>query len=331
MNRLIFFPLFLMFFSFGCSGGRLQPSSGPSSQNSATKTFREVYCALVFRQFMQQSSLSDKEFYISCDENDLYPLSPSHPLPYPSITATIHLPQLKENCKYVLYCPFTGCPQSPEVFLEWQTDDEGNPIPVEIFKAFQEHHVRLLIPCWTVSLYANPGYCSDWYLFSIAPFSVLHTSFTYKPITASLPDGKRLTISKKEPGGNLLEVSLRNFSPSKRLLLTSCSAGEELTKVIDTKEDGTYDFIWAPQVLGYKKGVDHIAVSCDDELLEASVEWDMSTMDIKRVQSPTYLWKLILALKDRLEINSVDVAGMKKAVADEYEEQHLAVETNRVH
>lgn len=305
MKKALFFALSLLFSLCGCSAGRLHhPVASTQDSDSATQKFRDVYCALAYRQSIQQSFASDCRFYLRCDESTAMQSSAQHPLPYPHINAEVHFPPLRANCEYLLYCPLTGCPQNPEILLEMKTDSEGHPLPLGIVDECKEHNIRCL-PSWIVTLYANPGYCSDWYLISSSPFSVLHTSFTYKPITTSLTDGRTLTVDKKEPGGNLLEICLTNFPPKERLRLISCSAGEEIIKEIETGKDGSYFLIMAPQVIGKRKAVDHITISWKDGSIDASCEWDMSTMDIKRVQAPSELWLKILSLKTRFSRSQI--------------------------
>lgn len=296
------FLSFFTFFSCGCSSARLHHPASSSRQRTAThqEKFGEVYWALVCRDAISQAFPADDRFYLSCEEAPVLPSPDDAPLPYPSISATVHFPPLKPNSSYFLYCPATGCPQQPELLMKIQTDDEGKPVPSQMLDGLKEHKIHCNM-IFAIGLYANPGYCSDWYLLAGNPFSVLHTTFTYKPITSSLPGGQTLTISKKEPGGNILEISLTNFSPKKQLLMTSCSEGETISKTMITNKDGSCALEMAPQVIGFMRGVDHVTISWDDASLTASAEWDTSTMDIKRLQPRSGFLSTLLTMVKRHE------------------------------
>ena len=162
----------------------------------------------------------------------------------------------------------------------------------QMFEVCKQRDIRMSGPT-IISLYANPGYCSDWYLIYRDPFSVVHTTFTYKPITVSDEAGHTLSIYKKEPGGNVLELRLTGFSPMAKLRMTSCSAGEKISSVIEVGENGSYNSILTPQVIGFAKGVDYLAISSDDISLQASCEWDLATVDIKRLQPHSDMWTAI--------------------------------------
>jgi hypothetical protein len=238
---------------------------------------------------MEQSFPQDDRFFFTYDESFIFPLSDSCSLPYPKVLAWVHFPPLRPNSTFVLYCPLTGCPQQPEVLVELMTDDDGKMIK----STFVEENKDI---CgnfdFMISLYANPGYCSDWYLISLKPFSVICTSFTYKPITIDDDEGRRLTICKKEPGGNVLEIVLKKFLPKQQLIVTSLSSGETISHPVETDNDGSYVFQLLPQVIGYTKGIDLVTVCFDGKRLQTSCEWEVSTLDIQRLQPISYLWKI---------------------------------------
>jgi hypothetical protein len=258
-------------------------------QNQA-QAFRNVYCASNFRTMVDAMCPQVDRFSLSYEERSVSHDSSPNCLPYPFLRADVHFPPLDPNSTYILYCPHTGCPLQPEFYQELRTDEEGNLLLAQVFEEFQKNNIRCNMPI-SVVLYANPGYCSDWYLITPKPFSALHTTFTYKPIMVSDAEGRTMTLSKKEPGGNLIEISLAGFPPKKRLLLTSVSAGERIARVIDTDKDGLYTTMMAPQVIGAAKGVDHITISADGICLESSCEWDISTMDIARRQPHSPMWE----------------------------------------
>ena len=136
---------------------------------------QDVRRALGIREAIRQSGSSDKRFFITCEVPETSFLSPN-PLPYGYIEVLVHLPPLRPNSAYELYCPLTGCPVQPEMVIQYRTDGEGNPVPAEIFDELQKNNIRISGPQY-ISLYANPGYCSDWYLMHHgSPFSVIHYS-----------------------------------------------------------------------------------------------------------------------------------------------------------
>ena len=251
---------------------------------------QDAYCANNFRTMVEATCPQDNRFSLSYEERSVSQPSSPHCLPYPFLDANVHFPPLAPNATYILYCPHTGCPLQPEFYQELRTDAEGNPLLAQMFEKLQKYGIRGTFPIM-IMLYANPGYCSDWYLITPKPFSALHTTFTYKPITVSDAGGRTMTLSKKEPGGNLIEVSLTGFSPKKRLLLTSVSAKEKTAQVIDTDKEGSFTTIMAPQVIGATKGIDRITVSAEDICLEASCEWDISTLAIARRQPRSPMWE----------------------------------------
>lgn len=291
-----------LFLLFGFAGACLLVSCGCARRRDrsvdVTQTFKQnqsqmvhnVYCANNFRTMVEAMCPQDDRFSLSYEERNVSQPSSSHCLPYPFLDANVHFPPLAPKATYILYCPHTGCPLQPEFYQELRTDEEGNPLLALMFEEFQKCGNLGSIPLM-IMLYANPGYCSDWYLITPKPFSALHTTFTYKPITVSDAEGRTMTLSKKEPGGNLIEISLTGFPQKKRLLLTSASSGERIARVIDTDKNGSYTMMMAPQVIGAAKGVDHITISTEGICLEASCEWDISTMNIARRQPHSPMWE----------------------------------------
>lgn len=295
MGTKSFFVFCLFFFLTGCASHRKNLSDDQVHKRSvslATKC-HETACAMFYRNLTQKSFPSDDRFYLSYEETDLFPLK-KKPLPYQGVEATIHFPPLQPNSQYVLYCPFTGCPEAPELQVEIKTDEEGNIIPAEMFDELKKYNIKTN-PVHIVLLYANPGYCSDWYLMKTSPFSSLHTTFTYKPIMTSGNDGRTLILNKKEPGGNILELLLKNFPPNKKVTIISTSAGSACTDIVTVKEDGSYDLAISAPVPGFTKGIYRITVLSDNGPLEISCEWDSSTLDIKRLIPPSDLWCGIFA------------------------------------
>ena len=314
MRKAYLFFGFLVIFICGCSAGRSEPQGAPNYQFSPVKIekFTAVYCAMAFREAHRYFYPTEDRFYITYDEKLVLPLSETHALPYPGVNVEVHFPPLRPNTTYCLYCPLTGCPKQPELLQEFRTDEEGHLFPPSFFEKLKENNIHCNSMPFFILLYANPGYCSDWYLITCTdPGSVVQTTFTYKPITVTGTDGRTLTLCKKEPGGNIIEILLTNFPPKKELLMTSVSAGEKLTRVINTKDDGSYVSKMAPQVIGCTKGVDHITISCDGESLEASCPWDMSTLDIKRVQPPTDMWPIMLSFGRLIKDSQADDTSAK--------------------
>jgi hypothetical protein len=280
-----------VFFIFFCIPGCARP--GSSSQDLSkieTQNWKQVYASLTMREMICHQFPQNDQFYVSYAE--LLPPTPSknHLLPYPIIDVEVHFPLLKPMTTYFVYCPMTGCPHQPEFFMEIKTNEEGTPFPAQVFDKFQKFNIKIANMPIMVTLYGNPGYCSDWYLMTTNPFSAMHTTFTYKPISVSSPNGQTLTINKKEPGGNYLHIELSKFPPHKQLRMISCSEGESIFFDITTKDDGSYELMLAPQVVGHDKGIDRLTISDGENSLEASCDWDMSTLKIKRVQPPSPMW-----------------------------------------
>jgi hypothetical protein len=277
----------------GCSAGK-----GTESQSSLTaraEKIHDVQQLRCFRDSMRKLCTTDDQFSLTCEDPES-PFSCSQPLSYGGIDVLVHFPPLRPNVTCFLYCPATGCPIEPELLVEYRTNAKGNPIPAQALKGRNVNDLDLSIT-HGILLYANPGYCSDWYLVYLKPFSAMHTAFTYKPITVSDKAGRTLTIQKLEPGGNYLEVVLRGFQPKQQLQFSSCSAGETITKTIDTDENGSYSCFMLPQVVGVTRGNERVTISYEGETLETSCDWDVSTLDIKRSEPYTFMWRTLHSLK----------------------------------
>jgi hypothetical protein len=283
-----------LFASCECEQGHNRSvDSSRSATEKQSRMVRDVCCASRFRTMVETMGPQDSRFSLSYDERSISRDGSPSCLPHPFLSAEVHLPPLAPNSTYILYCPHTGCPLQPEYYQEVSTDGEGNPMPAQMVEELQKHDIRCTMALM-IMLYANPGYCSDWFLITLAPsFSALHTTFTYKPITVSDAKGRTMTLSKREPGGNLIEISLTGFPPKKRLLLTSVSAGEKIAHPIDTDNAGAYTTMMAPQVIGVTNGVNCITISAEGICLQASCEWDISSMDIARRQAPSPMWKYL--------------------------------------
>ncbi len=288
-----FFQFLFLLLACGCASSKLEPTHGAASgfSKSADAKISDVYSSIHFRSCVDQMFPQDDRFYLSYGEGSLVPLSEVHALSYPCLNVEVHFPPLRPNSTFFLYCPMTGCPVQPEVIMEFKTDEAGNAMESTIGDMLKLHNIQAQCPCF-VGLYANPGYSSDWYILYSQPFSVLHSSFTYKPIVVSDSNGHQLSIRKKEPGGNVLEIALSGFPPKKELLLTSCSAGETMSSTLVTDTNGSSVTFMLPQAKGFSKGIDQFTISFDGGQLQAGCEWDMATLNIKRVQPPTELWDM---------------------------------------
>jgi hypothetical protein len=253
-----------------------------SCTGARTKNLHDARWALQLRATMDQKQSSEGTFSVGLLDDNLYWPKDSTSLAYPWIAVEATFSNIPGDKKYILYCPNTGCLYQPEVVVPIPINKEGQPI-------LQMPGIASPVrPRYFVSLLAIPGFCSDWYLFSEHPFTVYHTTFTYQPITTKTEDGKELTISKKESGGNLLEITLKGFGPYEQVAFTSESAGELLTSTPVMDKNGTHTLFLAPQVIGTTKGNITINVTAGKETLQASTEWDMSTLDIRRRQP--YSW-----------------------------------------
>ena len=258
---------------------------------------QNVCVARSFRYVVPEPDNSDERFFLTYELSEPPSSSPS-PLPYGYIQASVHLPPLRPNSRCVLYCPCTGCPIQPEMAVEYQTDSEGNPVLAELFDELQKNNITMSMD-QCVMLYANPGYCSDWYLmYHEPPYSIIHTTFTYKPITASDSEGRVLTIQKWEPGGNYQEVLLRGFQPKQRIILNIRSGWKTKNEELYTGEDGSLSRFILPYVPWPSRGTLYATVSYDGGSLCASCDWDISTLDIKREQPPSSMWKFLCFLRD---------------------------------
>ena len=251
---------------------------------------RDVRKALNLRDCVCSKFPSDERFFVTVEE-DLFHLSSPGLLPYDGISVRVHIPPPTPNSSYVLYCPLSGCPVQPEVIEAFLTDEEANLVPEEMFKELKENHITLSLKDGLyVSLFANPGYCSDWYLLCSNPFHILHTTFTYKPIVSRDEQGRTLTIQKLEPGGNCLGIILQGFKPGQKVTMTSNSAGEILQNEREIEKDGMLSFLLFPQVVGKTKGNILVRFSYEGGALEAASEWDMAVLDIPRAGPPSDLW-----------------------------------------
>jgi hypothetical protein len=283
MKKLIFFGLFLALFSFGCSALILT-----DTQVSLQKAVRQNTFLLAARiEFYKRNASNEKNFYISYNKDSLVDHSDLSSMPYKCLKLDIRLPELQENKEYCVYCPNTGDPAFPEYVAGVKRTNK------KIETIFPSHYPTTL-SSHDPYVFANPGYCSDWFIFSVETGERFYSSFIYEPIIASLPTGETLLVSKKEPGGNILEISLNNFPPNKKVTLKSCSEGELFEDQFETSKEGSFclpNFI--PGVNGVTKGTDHISVLWDDHVLSVSVDWDTSTLSIKKMQpdSGVFTWK----------------------------------------
>ena len=275
----------------GCAAHK-EANEGWTAEREAK--IKDVRMARHWRECVCGQFPSDERFFVTVEDGPL-PLSSPGSLPYDYISVRVHIPPPTPNSAYILYCPLAGCPVRPEVMGEFQTDGKGNLFPEEMFKESKEKHITFSVENGLyISLFANPGYCSDWYLICGNPFHILHTTFTYKPIVSRDEQGRTLTIQKLEPGGNCLEILLQGFQPGQKVMMTSNSAGEILQNERETEKDGTLSYMLFPQIIGKTNG--KILVRCSHEggMLEASSEWDMAVLDISRKAPLSYLWDHLL-------------------------------------
>lgn len=282
-----FFCLFLGCFLFGYSVAPYGCVLVDGYQGVVPNQFLEIVKMNKFRNDVKNAFAENKDFHITCDENNLLESDQNFLLPYKGVRITIHLPNLEEDKVYCLWCPNIGAPSNPERILGMLR--EGNDIILinigeNINPDFLMHssdRITLDHPMSFV-VYANPGFCSDWYL--ISNQAILHTVFIYKPITTSLTTGETVQFDKKECGGNFVEIFLKNFPKNTDVVMES-SFGRD--QVFTTDEQGrgymtcaNFPFLQPDKT----KGVGQIKLLWDGHCLETSVEWDKSTLDIKRVQ-----------------------------------------------
>jgi hypothetical protein len=286
VKKSYFLCFLLALFSLGCSETPFEALNRDPPLLRALKINTELFLT---RKNCEVRHLPDnKDFYIRCNENCLLDPVENYSLPYKCVEIEIHLPKLHENKPYLLLCGNTGDPSFPVITVILKNNGRYIEVkrPTGYPKTMPQPNILDKIPLgepFRCAVFANPGYCSDWFLGCPKTNEEMHTSFTYKPHTVSLSSGETLTVSKKEPGGNILEISMEHFPPNKELVLRSLSEGEQVETMLVTEYDGSCCIPnFTPGVIGKTKGTDQLTLLWDDKTLETSVDWDASTLDMKR-------------------------------------------------
>lgn len=206
-----------------------------------------------------------------------------HPLPYPIVICEPLYRGIPPG-EYVLYCPHIGDPAHPECAIPINLNSEGFNVK-KVVSTSLPPQMKPHIPL--IRFLAIPGFTTDWYLISTDYKKVYHTTFVYEPILAKTDDGKSMVISKKEPGGNLMEISLNGFQSGDEItLIAECENYSKKLRVT-ANESGSSTYRYIPQIPGKSKGKILFKAISHKSLLEAEIDWDSSTLSIRKNQRDT--------------------------------------------
>ncbi len=188
--------------------------------------------------------------------------------------------------KYYLYSPNSGNIFYPECLYFLKLKDDGTFCFAD---KSQNGVFHLKIP-------AIPGFCSDWYLISEVSHNSdlvdLHSSFAYKPCVVKNEAGKTLTILKKDLGGNVLHIILNGFIPQENIEIVVDREGDIKTETHKANQDGTLELFFYPperETQNKMKGSIRVTVKTDAETIEATSQYDTSTLELRRKQPRSYI------------------------------------------